>query len=107
MRTAIIALAVIALFAAGVLAGHGLMVQIRQWAGEPRLAAGTMTRPVSPSCGPKGPDRQQCCWHVLYYRVCGVSAEVAVYAADEAGARSAPRLSIQLRRRGLRVQSAA
>ena len=34
-------------------------------------------------------DRRQCCWHVSY-QFCGLSAEITVYAENEAEARAAP-----------------
>jgi len=48
----------------------------------------------------RGLDRLKCCWHVLY-RVCGLTAEVTVYAANEADARA--KAADQLRRRGLKL----
>lgn len=49
---------------------------------------------------PKGVDRARCCWHVGY-EFCGLNAEIAVYATDEAEARS--RAVEQLRHRGLKI----
>ncbi len=48
----------------------------------------------------KGVDRARCCWHVGY-EFCGLNAEIAVYATDEAEARS--RAVEQLRNRGLKI----
>jgi hypothetical protein len=44
------------------------------------------------------------CWHVLY-QFCGLSAEITVYAENEADARA--KAADQLRRRGLKLASAA
>jgi hypothetical protein len=48
----------------------------------------------------KGLDRRQCCWHVSY-QFCGLSAEITVYAENEAEART--KAVNQLRQRGLNV----
>jgi hypothetical protein len=48
----------------------------------------------------KGLDRRQCCWHVSY-QFCDLSAEITVYAENEADARA--QAVRQLRRRGLKV----
>ena len=45
-------------------------------------------------------DRLRCCWHVRY-QFCGLMAEVAVYAENEAEARA--KAVEQLRQRGLKV----
>jgi hypothetical protein len=55
---------------------------------------------VRPEARSNGPDRLQCCWHVAY-RFCGLSAEITVYARDEAEARA--KAVHQLRMRGLKV----
>ena len=49
----------------------------------------------------KGLDRRQCCWHVSY-QFCDLSAEISVYAENEAEARA--QAVRQLRRRGLKVE---
>jgi hypothetical protein len=48
----------------------------------------------------KGVDRARCCWHVGY-EFCGLNAEIAVYANDEAEARN--KAVEQLRNRGLKI----
>jgi hypothetical protein len=48
----------------------------------------------------KGLDHLQCCWHVRY-EFCGLSAQIAVYAENEAEARA--KAVEQLRLRGLKV----
>jgi hypothetical protein len=55
---------------------------------------------IKPEAHSKGLDRARCCWHVGY-EFCGLNAEIAVYANDEAGARS--RAVEELRNRGLRI----
>ena len=52
----------------------------------------------------KASDRQQCCWHVRY-QFCDLSAEITVYANNEVDART--EATDQLRRRGLKLPSAA
>jgi hypothetical protein len=49
----------------------------------------------------KGLDRRQCCWHVSH-QFCDLSAEITVYAENEADARA--QAVRQLRRRGLKVE---
>jgi hypothetical protein len=53
-----------------------------------------------PELRSKGLDRRQCCWHVSY-RFCGLSAEITVYAENEAETRA--KAVDQLRLRGLKV----
>jgi hypothetical protein len=59
---------------------------------------------IKPELRSKGLDRRQCCWHVSY-RFCGLSAEITVYAENEAEARA--KAVGQLRQRGLKVALAA
>lgn len=56
-----------------------------------------------PELRSKGLDRPDACWHVRY-RFCDLSAEIIVYAGDEADARV--KAVDQLRRRGLKLASA-
>ena len=55
---------------------------------------------VRPELRSKGLDRLQCCWHVRY-QFCGLSAEITVYAENEAEARA--KAVDELRLRGLKV----
>jgi hypothetical protein len=55
---------------------------------------------IRPEGRSKGLDRLQCCWHVRY-QFCGLSAEITVYAENEAEARA--KAIDQLRLRGLKV----
>jgi hypothetical protein len=55
---------------------------------------------IKPELRSKGLDRRQCCWHVSY-RFCGLSAEIPVYAENEAETRA--KAVDQLRLRGLKV----
>jgi hypothetical protein len=55
---------------------------------------------VRPELRSKGLDRLQCCWHVRY-QFCGLSAEIAVYAENEADPRA--KAIDQLCLRGLKV----
>ncbi len=55
---------------------------------------------IRPEKRSKGLDRLQCCWHVSY-QFCSLSAEIAVYAENEAQARA--KAVDQLRLRGLKV----
>jgi hypothetical protein len=55
---------------------------------------------IRPELRSNGLDRRQCCWYVRY-RFCDLSAEIALYAENEADARA--RAVDQLRRRGLKV----
>jgi len=55
---------------------------------------------IKPELRSKGLDRRQCCWHVSY-RFCGLSAEITVYAENEAETRA--KAVDQLRLRGLKV----
>ena len=55
---------------------------------------------IKPELRSKGLDRRQCCWHVSY-QFCGLSAEITVYAENEAEARA--KAVDQLRLRGLKV----
>jgi hypothetical protein len=55
---------------------------------------------IKPDLRSKGLDRRQCCWHVGY-QFCDLSAEIIVYAENEADARA--KAVDQLRLRGLKV----
>jgi hypothetical protein len=55
---------------------------------------------ITPELRSRGLDRRQCCWHVSY-RSCDLSAEITVYAENEAEARA--KAVDQLRLRGLKV----
>jgi hypothetical protein len=55
---------------------------------------------VRPELRSKGLDRLRCGWHVRY-EFCGLSAEIAVTAENEAEARA--KAVDQLRRRGLKL----
>ena len=55
---------------------------------------------VKPELRSKGLDRLRCCWHVRF-QFCGLSAEIAVTAENEAEARA--KAVDQLRRRGLKL----
>ena len=55
---------------------------------------------IKPELRSKGLDRRRCCWHVSY-RFCGLSAEIPVYAENEAETRA--KAVDQLRLRGLKV----
>ena len=55
---------------------------------------------INPELRSNGLDRRKCCWHVSY-QFCDLSAEIAVYAENEAEARA--KAVAQLRLRGLKV----
>jgi hypothetical protein len=55
---------------------------------------------IKPELRSKGLDRRQCCWHVSY-QFCDLSAEITVYAENEADARA--KAVDQLRVWGLKV----
>ena len=55
---------------------------------------------IRPELRSMGLDRLQCCWHVRY-QFCELSAEITVYAENEAAARA--KAVDQLRLRGLKV----
>jgi hypothetical protein len=79
---------------------EGRKIQVGASGKERQIAC--MMRPVITSIKAelrsKGLDRRQCCWHVSY-RFCGLSAEITVYAENEAEARA--KAVDQLRLRGL------
>ena len=55
---------------------------------------------IRPELRSHGLGRLQCCWHVRY-QFCGLSAQITVYAENEAAARA--KAIDQLRLRGLKV----